>query len=71
MLSEASKLVRGTGKACQHFLFSCNKAHRQQRDLEILLFLLRKHFILVRVMVDPKPILGTLDTRKEYTLNGT
>lgn len=33
-------------------------------------FIFNNHFILLRVMVDPKPILGILGTRWKYTLEG-
>lgn len=35
------------------------------------LFILSKHFIQVRFMVDPDPLLGTLRVKWEYILNGT
>lgn len=52
-------------------VFTLLKYIQQYTNAFILLIHLNNGFILVRGMVDPRPLPGTLGTRWEYTLDET
>lgn len=53
---------------CCHIMTMCAKCNPFNSFINS--FLIKNRFILVRVMVDPESIMGTLDLRQEYMLKG-